>query len=58
VTLVRTDVLKELMASIIRVSRIGEKILVTLMKEALRSSETSVLQEPQGATSQKMPFFN
>jgi hypothetical protein len=27
------------------------------MKEALSSSETSVLQEPHGVTSQKTPFF-
>jgi hypothetical protein len=27
------------------------------MKEALTSSETSVLTEPQGVTSQKTPFF-
>jgi hypothetical protein len=32
-------------------------ILVTLMKEALSSSETSVLKEPRGVTSQKTPFF-
>jgi hypothetical protein len=32
-------------------------ILVTLMKEALSSSETSVIQEPHGLTSQKTPFF-
>jgi hypothetical protein len=31
-------------------------ILVTLMMEALRSSETSVLQEPHGITFQKTPF--
>jgi hypothetical protein len=59
VTLVRTDVSEELSASFIRVTRIGELgtrqllvkanvvnsslILVILMKEALRSSETSVL---------------
>jgi hypothetical protein len=51
--LVRTDVSEELSASFIRVTRIGEldvtsivpssPILVTLMKEALSSSETSVL---------------
>jgi demethoxyubiquinone hydroxylase (CLK1/Coq7/Cat5 family) len=56
---VKTDVSQERSASIIRVTRIGElgtltvtsnqhmlqrkKILVTLMMEALRSSETSVL---------------
>jgi acetylglutamate synthase len=56
VALVRTDVLEELSASIIMVTRIGElgttlavtvvpssPILVTLMKEALNSSETSIL---------------
>jgi hypothetical protein len=32
-------------------------ILVSLMKEALSSSETSVLIKPHGITSQKMPFF-
>jgi hypothetical protein len=32
-------------------------ILVSLIKEALRSSETSFLQEPHGVTSQKSPFF-
>jgi hypothetical protein len=41
--LVRTDVSEELSASIIRVKRMDEPILVTLMKEALSSSETSVL---------------
>jgi hypothetical protein len=53
VALVRTDVSEDLSASIIRVTRIGElvtasivlrsPILVTLMKEVLSSSETSVL---------------
>jgi hypothetical protein len=32
-------------------------ILVTLMMEVLRSSETSVLQEPHCITSQKTTFF-
>jgi hypothetical protein len=32
-------------------------ILVTLIKEALTSSETLFLQEPHGITSQKTPFF-
>jgi hypothetical protein len=32
-------------------------ILIILMKEALSSSETSVLQEPHGVTSHKTPFF-
>jgi hypothetical protein len=59
VALVRTDVSEELSASFIRVTKIGElgtplavtsirrtlrrNTLVTLMKEALSSSETSVL---------------
>jgi hypothetical protein len=42
VALVRIDVLEERSASIIRVTRIGE-LLVTVMMEALSSSETSVL---------------
>jgi hypothetical protein len=32
-------------------------ILITLMMEALISSETSFLQEPHGVTFQKTPFF-
>jgi hypothetical protein len=50
VALVKTDVSEELSASIIRVTRIGElsvtsnrRTLVTLMMEALSSSETSAL---------------
>jgi hypothetical protein len=53
VALVRTDVSEELTVSFIRVTKIGElgttlavtssPILVTRMKEALSSSETSVL---------------
>jgi hypothetical protein len=46
VALVRTDVLEELSASFIKVTRIGElgsTILVILMNEALSSSQTSVL---------------
>jgi hypothetical protein len=56
VALVRTDILEELSAPFIRVTRIGElgmlavtsivlsaPILVSLMKEVLSSSETSVL---------------
>jgi hypothetical protein len=42
VALVRTDVSEELSASFIWVTRIGE-LGTTLMKEALSSSETSVL---------------
>jgi hypothetical protein len=46
VILLRTDVSEVLSASFIRVTRIGElgtTILITLMKEALSSSEKSVL---------------
>jgi hypothetical protein len=46
VALVRTDVSEELSKSFIRVTRIGElgtTLAVTLMKEALSSTETSVL---------------
>jgi hypothetical protein len=59
VALVRTDLSEELRASIISVIRIGPSspILVTLMKEALSSSETSFLKEPHGVISQKTPFF-
>jgi hypothetical protein len=72
VVLVRTEVSEKLSASVIRVTRIGQlgKLavlvttnvlssprLVTLMKEALSTSETSVLKEPHGIPSQKTPFF-
>jgi hypothetical protein len=62
VTLVRTDVSEELSASFIRVTRIGE-LVVTLMKEALSSSETSVLTRatrrniPEDAILQKQKRF-
>jgi hypothetical protein len=58
VALVRTDVSEELSASFIRVTRTvrrllvtasvvpSQPIIVTLMKEALSSSETSVLTRP------------
>jgi hypothetical protein len=45
VALVRTNISEELSTSFIKVTRIGElgtTILVTLMKEALSSSKTSV----------------
>jgi hypothetical protein len=62
VALVRTDVSEEFLRSVRRLLAAtcvvpSSPILVTLMKEALRSSETSVLQEPYGVTSQKTPFF-
>jgi hypothetical protein len=43
VALARTDVSEELSVSFVMVTKIGEPILVTLMKETLSSSETSVL---------------
>jgi N-acetylglutamate synthase-like GNAT family acetyltransferase len=69
VALVTTDVSEERIASIIRVTRIGElgtlavtinrssPILVTLMMEAIHSSEASGLKEPHGVTSHKTAFF-
>jgi hypothetical protein len=67
VALLRTDVSEELSASFIRETRIDElvtarvvpslPILVTLMKEAISSFETSVLTRARGVTSQKMLFF-
>jgi hypothetical protein len=35
----------------------GSPILVTIMNEALSSSDRRFLQEPHGVTSQKTPFF-
>jgi hypothetical protein len=43
VALIRTDVSEELSASFIRVTKIGSPIVITLMNEALSSSETSVI---------------
>jgi hypothetical protein len=71
VTLVRTDVSEELATDhaakkylrsvrrlLVTASVVpSSPILVTLMKEALSSSETLFLQEPHGVTSQKTPFF-
>jgi hypothetical protein len=68
VALVKTEVWEECIASITRVTRIGEigttlavmiitdnvpssPILVTLMSEATRSSESSVTIEPHGVIS-------
>jgi hypothetical protein len=72
VHLVRTNVSKERIASIIRVTRIDELgttlavtsnvvhsslILVTLMMEAIHSSQTRFLQELRGVISKKTAFF-
>jgi hypothetical protein len=73
VALVRADVSEEHGDSFIRVTRIGElgtmlalttanvvpssPILVTLMKDALSFSETSVLTRATRRNMQKMPFF-
>jgi hypothetical protein len=70
--LVRTNISEERIASIIRMTSIGEAgttlgvtskvvptslILVTLMMEAIIFYEKSVLQEPHGVASQKTTFF-
>jgi hypothetical protein len=59
VAFVRTDVAEELSASIIRVTRIGEPG-TTLAATSNRyvPPKRRFLQEPQGVTSQKTPFFN
>jgi hypothetical protein len=77
VVLVRTDVSKECIASILRVTRIGElgttlrsvirllvtvnihrsPILVTMMKEVIRSPKRRFLHEPHGVTSERTTFF-
>jgi hypothetical protein len=64
VALVRTYVAEELSASIIRVTRILAvtsnrrlPILVNLMTQGLRSTETSVLARAKRRTSQKTPFL-
>jgi hypothetical protein len=56
VALVRIDVLEELSAITAGVVP-SSPILVTLMKEVLSPLKRRFLQEPHGATSQKMPFF-
>jgi hypothetical protein len=59
VALVRTDVLEDLSASIIRVTRIGElgtMLTVTRYRRMLRR-KAKFLQEPHSVISQKMPFF-
>jgi hypothetical protein len=53
VDLVRTDVSEERIASIIRVTKIGE-LRTTL---AVTSNRRAFLQEPYGITSQMTPFF-
>jgi hypothetical protein len=73
VAVVRTDVSEERIAPFNRVTRIAElgttlaacfgfqllltSVLVTMMMEAIRSSETQFLQQPHGVISQKMAFF-
>jgi hypothetical protein len=60
VALVRTDVLEELRASFIRVTRIGElgtKLAVTSNRRRLRRNTKVFLTGPHGATSQKTSFF-
>jgi hypothetical protein len=63
VALVRTDVLEELSANFIRVTRIvelGSTLAVTSNRRSLRRNvppKRRVLQEPHGVTSQKTPFF-
>jgi hypothetical protein len=52
VALVRTDVSEDVSASIIKVIRIGE--VATL---AVTNNRRTLLQEPQGVTSQKTQFF-
>jgi hypothetical protein len=57
--LLRTGLSGIRIACIMRLMRIvpSSPILVTLMIEAIRSSETSVLKEQDGVTSQKTAFF-
>jgi hypothetical protein len=58
VALVRTDVSRELSASIIRVTRIGELATDARCKEILSTIKKRwFLQEQHGITSQKMAFF-
>jgi hypothetical protein len=65
VALVRTDVSEELSASIISMRRLlvtanavpSSPILVPLIREAIITSETSVLTRAHDVTSQKTQFF-
>jgi hypothetical protein len=62
VALLRTDASEELSASFIRVTRTGElgtTLAVTSNRRALRKvlPKLRFLQEPNGVTSQKTPFF-
>jgi hypothetical protein len=67
VALVRTDVSEERIASIIRLTRIGElgtTIAISIKRNrlrsstmAMRSSETSLLKKRHGVTAQKKEFF-
>jgi hypothetical protein len=57
VALVRTDISEELSASYIRVTRIGELGTTLAATSNQRMLRRNFLQEPQGVTSQKTPFF-
>jgi hypothetical protein len=64
VALVRTEVSKELSASVIRVTRVGElgtTLVVTSNRRTLRRNKMlctfRILQGPHGVTSQKTAFF-
>jgi hypothetical protein len=57
VGLVRTDVLEELSASFIRVTRIGELGTTLAVTSNRRTLRRNFLQEPYDVTSQKTPFF-
>jgi hypothetical protein len=54
VALVRTDVLEERIASVIRVKRISELGTIALTTIPLKRR---FLQEPQGVTTQRAAFF-
>jgi hypothetical protein len=57
-TLAVTSILRSVRRLLVTASVVPSSlILVSLMKEALGSSETLVLTEPHGVTSQKTPFF-
>jgi hypothetical protein len=61
VALVRSDFSEELSASIIRVTRIGERgttlVTTSVVRRRYVPLKRRFLQEPHGVTSQKTPFF-